>query len=123
MKGEAMRKIMISVLIGFGLAACGDEDNITSPIQLVKVTTLNDTREYCMEVNGNRKYCDCEVEDLEKTFPWNDYMAAIDAAAGEKDHVAAVMEKYGSLKKVLEELNCKGCVLEVALINHRPVFT
>jgi hypothetical protein len=85
-------------------------------MELIKTTTLKDTLEYCMEVNGNRKYCDCEVEDLERTFPWDGYMAAIDAAAGRQDHVAAVIAKHnGSRAKVLEELNCKGCVFEVAL--------
>jgi hypothetical protein len=116
-KGEMMRKILVTALAGFGLAACGEGDDIKSPMELVKTTTLKDTFDYCMNVNGNRAYCDCELEDLERTFPWDTYMMMIDAAAGQQNHVAAVIEKHnGSGRKVLEELNCKGCVLETALV-------
>ena len=100
-----MKKILISALLGLGLAACGD--NITeSPTEFIKKTTLKDTYEYCMKVNGNRAYCNCEVGDLAPTFPWDAYMAAVDALAGEPNHVGAVIVKHnGNRKKVLEELN------------------
>jgi len=109
-----MKKILILGLIGFGLAACGDK--VESPLELVKTTTIGDTYDYCMKVNGNKKYCKCEVEDLEKYFPWSDYIAAVDVLAGEDAHIAKVIEKYkGDRKKILEELNCDTCYFAVAL--------
>ena len=111
-----MRKILISVLLGIGLTACGDNISEQSPTEFIKALTIKDTHEYCMKVNGNRAYCNCEVEDLARTFPWDTYMVAVDVLAGEPNHVAAVIARHnGSRKKVLEELNCKDCILERAL--------
>ena len=109
-----MRKVLILGLIGFGLTACGD--NVESPLELVTTTTIRDTYEYCMKVNGNRKYCKCEVNDLEKNFPWSDYMAAVDVLAKEENHIAKVIEKYnGNRQKILAELNCDTCYFALAL--------
>ena len=110
-----MKKILISAFTGLLLVACGDK--IESPMELVKTTTLKDTLDFCMKVNGNREYCNCEIGDLSRTFPWDTYMNAIDALGGSGDYVAAVMEKHGgSRKKVLAELNCKDCIFERALV-------
>lgn len=110
-----MKKVLFSIFIAIGLAAC--DGKIESPEELLKITTLVDTHDYCIKVNGNRKYCKCEIEELAKTFPWDKYMAAVDSYAGEYNHVAAVIAKHnGSRKKVLEELNCKGCAFETALV-------
>ena len=116
-----MKKISILGLVGLGLAACGD--NVESPIELVKTTTIRDTYEYCMKVNGNRKYCKCEISDLERNFPWFDYITVVDILAKEDGHIAKVIEKYkGNRQKILEELNCDTCYFAVALgaINISP---
>ncbi|MDR2769817.1 MAG: hypothetical protein LBB08_00015 [Rickettsiales bacterium] len=94
------------------LASCDSE----SPLDFVKKTTLNDTYEYCMNLHGNKKYCGCEMADLKKSFPWGDYMDAVDALAGEENHVAAVMARHGGDRaKTLAELNCKKCHFETAM--------
>jgi hypothetical protein len=108
-----MKKIIAVAVIGL-LAACGER--VESPLELVKATTLGDTHDFCMKVNGSREYCDCEVEDLEKTFPWADYMEAVDILAGEKSHIAKVIKKHGGdREKILAELNCDTCYFTVAL--------
>ncbi|MDR1071629.1 MAG: hypothetical protein LBL21_03235 [Rickettsiales bacterium] len=115
-----MKKIIAMAFAGL-LAACGD--GVESPLELVKTTTLDDTRDFCMKVNGSREYCDCEIEDLEKTFPWADYMEAVDILAGEKNHIAKVIEKHGGdREKILAELNCDTCYFTVALgaVNVNP---
>ena len=110
-----MKKVLTIGLLAFGISACGD--NIESPMELLKTTTIKDTYDYCMQVNGNAKYCKCEVDDLEKNFPWDQYMSAIDILAGEYDHVANVIKKNnGNRAKVLEELNCDTCYFATALI-------
>ncbi|MDR2268595.1 MAG: hypothetical protein LBD94_00235, partial [Rickettsiales bacterium] len=109
-----MKKILIFGFIGFMLASCGDK--VESPLEFVKKTTIDDTYEFCMKVNGNKAYCDCEMADLEKNFPWSDYMAAVDILAGEENHVARVIKKHGGdRKKILAELNCDTCYFAVAL--------
>ena len=109
-----MKRYLILGLVGLALAACSDR--VESPMELVKTTTIKDTFDFCMQVNGNKAYCKCEVADLEKNFPWKDYMAAIDVVAGEENHVASVIKKHGGdRKKILAELNCDTCHLAVAL--------
>jgi hypothetical protein len=109
-----MKKYLVFGLVGFALAACSDR--VESPMEFVKATTINDTYDFCMKANGNKAYCKCEVADLEKNFPWKDYMAAIDILAGEENHVAGVIKKHGgNRKKILAELNCDTCYFAVAL--------
>lgn len=109
-----MKKIIIGIFI-VALAACSDR--VESPMELVKKTTIDDTREYCMKLHKNKKYCECEVVDLEKNFPWDDYIAAVDALAGEPDHIGKVIAKHnGNRKKILEELNCPTCYFAMALV-------
>jgi hypothetical protein len=115
-----MKKTLLFIFIGL-TAACSDK--VESPLELVKTTTIRDTYDFCMKTNGSRKYCNCEMDDLEKTFPWADYIKAIDALAGEEGHVAKVIEKYsGDRKKILAELNCETCYFTTALgsVNVKP---
>jgi hypothetical protein len=111
-KGEKMKKLLIIGLLF--LAACGDK--VESPLEFVKTTTKNDTYDYCMKLHDNRKYCDCEIADLDKSFPWRDYMDAVDVLAGEEGHIANVIARHnGDRKKILAELNCDTCYFAVAL--------
>jgi hypothetical protein len=109
-----MRKI--PVVFGFlFLAAC--DGKVESTMELVKSAVIENARKSCMEANKNRDYCDCEAADLEKSFPWDDYMKTIDILAGEQDHVAKVIERLdGSKRKILKELNCDNCYFSMALV-------
>jgi hypothetical protein len=70
-----------------------------------------------MNLHDNKKYCDCEIADLEKTFPWDDYIQAVDALAGESDHIGKVIARHGGdRKKILAELNCDTCYFSMALV-------
>ena len=109
-----MKKYAVLGFVGILLAACGER--VESPMELVKTTTMKDTYDYCMKVNGNKKYCECEIEDLEKIFPWGDYIAAVDVLANEENHIGKVIAKHGGdRKKILAELNCDTCYFSVAL--------
>ena len=111
-----MRKVLIAVFVGFSLTAC--ESRVEeSPMEFVKNLTLADTLEYCIKVNGSREYCDCEIGELKTNFPWAEYMSAVDVIAGEENHVAKVIARHnGNRGKVLAELNCEACVLDMAMI-------
>jgi hypothetical protein len=116
-----MKKLLTLGFAGIALAACSDR--VGDPMEFVKETTIGDTYDFCMRVHANEEYCGCEVEDLEKTFPWQDYMAAIDAVADERDHVAKTIEKFGGGRaKILEDLNCPTCYFAIALgaVNVNP---
>ncbi|MDR1027559.1 MAG: hypothetical protein LBL46_04050 [Rickettsiales bacterium] len=106
-----MKKILSVISLAL-LASCG-----TDPMDLVKETTLKDTHAFCMDAhNNNKEYCDCEVRELKKTFPWDDYMTAIDTIAHQEAHVEKVLAKYdGDAAKALEELNCPTCYFAIAL--------
>ena len=105
--------LFLSLLI-LGLAACSDR--VESPLELIKTTTIKDTYDFCMKVNGSKEYCNCEIEELERTFPWQDYMNAVDYLAGEENYIAAVISKHnGNRKKILEELNCYTCYFTIAI--------
>ena len=111
-----MKKILAVIFVGLGLAAC--ESRIEeSPMDFVKRVTLDDTMAYCMKVNGNSEYCDCEVGELATAFPWEEYMAAVDILSGEENHVAATIARHnGNRRRVLAELNCEACVFDMAMI-------
>jgi hypothetical protein len=109
-----MKNALILGFLGLCLWACSDKAD--SPIEFLKKTTVNDTYKFCMDVNKSKEYCDCEMDDLLKTFPWKDYMNAIDFLAGEQNHVATVIKKYnGDENKILAELNCDTCYFATAL--------
>ena len=112
-----MRKFLLFAVGCLLLASCGGERRVTeSPMEFLIQVTLDDTMEYCMNVNGNRNYCECEIESLRNNFPWDVYMAQIDHLAGEQDHVAHVIARLnGNRRLILEELNCETCHFTVAL--------
>jgi len=118
-----MKKFLILGLFGLLLASCGRREEtictgarITDPMAFLIRTTIIDTMEFCMTVNGNRKYCECEINSLRENFPWETYMVAIDNLAGEQDHVAiAIIRHDGNCEALLEELNCETCHFTVAL--------
>ena len=118
-----MKKFLIFGLLAVILSACGRREEtictgapITDPMAFLIRTTIIDTMEFCMLVNGNRDYCNCEINSLRENFPWDAYMVAIDNLAGEQDHVAARIEAHGGdCEALLEELNCETCVFTVAL--------
>jgi len=110
-----MKKFLIFGLFGLFLASCAEE-KVTDPMAFLIKTTIDDTMEYCMTVNGNKKYCECEIKNLRDNFPWEAYMVAIDNLAGEQNHVAVAIERHeGSKKALLEELNCETCHFTIAL--------
>jgi len=110
-----MKKFLMVGLLGLFLASCG-EDKVSDPMAFLIKTTIADTMEYCMTVNGNRKYCECEMKNLRDNFPWDAYMAAIDNLAGEQGHVAIAIERLeGNKKALLAELNCETCHFTIAL--------
>jgi len=111
----AIMKKAIAVMGILALAAC--EDKVGSPLELVKKTTSEDTYNYCMELHDNKEYCGCEVDKLQETFPWDDYIAAVDIFAGEENHIGKVIAKHnGNRKKILEDLNCDTCYFPMAMI-------
>jgi hypothetical protein len=112
--------VVIAVLLAavalFGLMGRGGK--ITEePVEFIRQLTLYDTMAYCVKVNGNREYCDCEIGELDLRFPWDAYMDAIDVISGEDNHVAETIARLnGNRRRVLRELNCKGCILDQAMI-------
>jgi len=118
-----MKKFLIFGLVGLILSACGRREEtictgerIVDPMAFLIRTTIIDTMEYCMTVNGNRQYCNCEINSLRENFPWETYMVAIDNLAGEQDHVAMrIVYHDGNCEALLEELNCETCVFTIAL--------
>lgn len=110
-----MKKLLILCFVGLSVFGC-DKNKVSSPLELVKTTTIKDTYAFCMKVNGNKAYCDCESKDLEASFPWKDYMAAVDVLAGEQNHIQKVIDKHnGNRSKILSELNCDTCYFSIAL--------
>lgn len=109
-----MKKYFLFLPLIFLVYGCGDK--VDDVMELVQTTTLKDTYDYCIRVNGNKKYCECEVSDLRKTFPWDLYIKKIDEIAGEENHIGKVISKYnGDRIKILEELNCDTCPFSIAL--------
>jgi len=111
-----VKKILISTLVGLGLVSCG-QDRVTEPaMTFIVELTLNDTMDYCMQVNGVKRYCQCEIEDLVGSFPWQEYMDTVDRLAGEENHVERTIERLnGNRRRILRELNCETCILVEAM--------
>ena len=108
------RKLLILGFVGLGLSACSDR--VGDAMEFLKETTIKDTYDFCMQVHGNEGYCECEVGDMEKTFPWQTYMDAIDVIANESYHVARTIARFdGDRAKILEDLNCPTCYFAIAL--------